>query len=82
MKLYLVDGGTDEVQATENFLMRLKGVLDATVWSRNGRVVASVTLASDVLYGADELHSACEENLGRAPHYFMLQRALRPAACA
>ncbi|MBS1713859.1 MAG: hypothetical protein JST30_05930 [Armatimonadetes bacterium] len=82
MKLYLVDGGTDDVQATENFLMRLCGVLDASVWSRDGRIVASVTLSNDATYGADELHSACQAGLGRAPHLFMLQRAFRPAAAA
>ena len=82
MRLCLAYQGDADTFLIERFLLSQFGVLDAKVWSRSGRVLASVTVLDECGVGEDDLRIACRKALGKkhTPALFMLQRGLRKAS--
>lgn len=82
MPLHVVTRGELDVRRIEGVLLAQDGVVDALVWTKNGMILARVTVSDH--YGLDEtsLRKACESELGSSmtPALIMVERALRPAA--
>lgn len=82
MHLYLASNDDADHTAVQKFLLGQFGVVDASVWTKNGSLLASVTLAEESQCGEADLMVACRRALGpeNTPQMILLQRALRPAA--
>ena len=68
--------------ATQRFLCGLNNVLDATVWQRNGTIMARVTVTDHAELTESDLRAACLESVGElnTPTAILLDRKARRAA--
>ena len=68
--------------ATQRFLCGLNNVLDASVWQRNGTIMARVTVTEHAELTENDLMAACLEKVGilNTPTAILLDRKTRRAA--
>ncbi|MBS1723488.1 MAG: hypothetical protein JSS66_11105 [Armatimonadetes bacterium] len=80
--MFLAPSEGADPQAIQTFLLGQFGVVDASVWVRNGQLLASVTVAEESRCGEADLLVACRKALGpeNTPQMILMQRALRRAA--
>ena len=69
-------------EATQRFLCSLDNVLSASVWQRNGTIMARVTVTDHAELTESDLRAACLEKVGilNTPTAILLDRVARPAA--
>ena len=77
--MYSVPNPTSGIdpKLTENFLLTQPDVLDASVWMRDDRLVAHVTLPDETTWTPKKLQSACAFELGlhQTPRDFFIVQA-------
>jgi AMP-binding enzyme len=80
--LQLVRGGNNKTKETENFLLELPDVLDASVWIDANGMVAHVTLAEGAKWTERSLRLHCAMTIGlpATPREVILKAARRKVA--
>ncbi len=71
-----LDSGRPDTRETESFLQGLEGVLDASVWYHEGRLVANLVVHRYAVVNVDEIRSGCARELGdeKAPTVILVMR--------
>jgi len=82
--LRLVEGNSDPLATTRDFLMSLHAVVEAEVWERKGTILARVCIGDDSLASEVDLRQACLREVGSdaTPQMIMVERIRRPGVRA
>lgn len=71
-----------DLSVVKSFLCSFDKVLNASVWQKQGTIMARVTVTDDATVTENELRAACLEKIGvtNTPTAILMDRRVRPAA--